>query len=244
MKIICPNCLNELITDEASVSDTNCNKCNAKISFIPTYLNTPPETDIDAKSAFSGIIIVIAIIGAIGACMLKAGWNAWATIALTGAMIYLTERLFLSKYSIAKIEDEPTLEIANISESKGGKEFNDLVNLAIGELPVKFKNKLKDINLVIEDMPEETTAKNLGLKSRKNLAGLFHGIPLTHKSVWHGSRLPDKITIFKENIERYCSSDAQLKREVKRVVWHELGHFFGLNEEELRRIESRNYHHE
>ena len=244
MKITCPNCLTELISEEAGVSETKCPQCEAKISFIPTYLNSPSETDISAKSAFSGIIIVIAIIGAIGACMLKSGWNVWATIALTGTIIYITKKLFLNKYTITRIEEETTLEIADISECKDSKQFNDLVNLAIGELPVKFKNKLKDINIVIEDMPDEKTARNLALKSRRNLAGLFHGIPLTHKSVWHGSRLPDKITIFKENIERYCSSDVQLKREVKRVVWHELGHFFGLNEEELRKTEKRNYHHE
>ena len=244
MKITCPNCLNELISEKTGDSETKCNKCDAKISLVPTYLNSPPETDSNAKSAFSGIIIVIAIIGAIGACMLKSGWNVWVTIALTGAIIYLTKKLFLNKYTITRIENETILEIANISASKGSKQFNDLVNLAIGELPVKFKNKLKEINIVIEDMPDEDTSRNLNLKSRRNLAGLFHGIPLTHKSVWHGSRLPDKITIFKENIGRYCSSDVQLKREVKRVVWHELGHFFGLNEEELRKIEKRSYHHE
>lgn len=238
--ITCPNCSNETIIDtEIDNHYIDCNNCGAKISLIPTFKKKIPEVSIEARLPFIGIIIVTALIGALGACMLMSGWNFWTTFALIGGMIYLIERIFLSKYYLLKIEEDRFQEIPGLYVDTNGERFNDLVNQAISELPNKFKTNLKDVNIVIEDLPGDDTIKTLRLTSNRSLAGLYHGIPLTHRSVWHGSRIPDRITIFKKNIERYCTSEESLKNEVKRVVRHELGHFFGLSEIQLRKIEGR-----
>ena len=210
-----------------------------KFSFVPTFIKNVQKTSIDTRLAFAGIIVVVTFVGALGACMLTAGWNFWATSAFIGGMLYLIGNLFLGKYSLAKIDDDFGQVITGVYISHNGERFNELVNQSIDELPGKFKNKLKDINIVVEDVPGNDTIKKLGIRSNSLLAGLYQGIPLTHRSVWQGNRLPDKITIFKKNIESYCKTDAVLKREIKRVVRHELGHFFGLNEEDLRILEGR-----
>ncbi|MGR3219003.1 MAG: metallopeptidase family protein [Candidatus Anammoxibacter sp.] len=236
----CPNCRKELIVNKELIDDlADCCSCGAKVSIIPTYRKNVPEISVNAQLAFAGIIVIVTFTGAIGACMLMAGWNFWATSALIGGILYLIERIFLDKYSLTKIEEDFDQEIIGVYISHDGDRFNELVNQAVDELPGKFKSKLKDINIVVEDVPGNDTVKKLGIRSNRSLAGLYQGIPLTHRSVWHGNRLPDKITIFKKNIESYCKSDAALKREIKRVVRHELGHFFGLNEDELRIIEGR-----
>ncbi|MGR3316935.1 MAG: metallopeptidase family protein [Candidatus Anammoxibacter sp.] len=236
----CPNCHKELIVDNEPIDDfTDCYNCGAKVSIIPTFRRNAPEISVNARLAFAGIIVIVTFVGAIGACMLMAGWNFWVTSALIGGMLYLIEMIFLGKYTLTKIEDDIDQEMMGVYVSHDGEVFNELVNKAIDELPDKFKNKLKGINIVVEDVPGNDTVKKLGIRSNRSLAGLYQGIPLTHRSVWHGNRLPDKITIFKKNIESYCKSDATLKREIKRVVRHELGHFFGLNEDELRKIEGR-----
>ena len=236
----CPNCRNDLsVGYEALDFPIGCGNCGAKVSVIPTHKKSMPEISANVRAAFIGILVVTAIIGALGGAMLRAGWNFWAAFALTGGIIYLLEKLFLSKYYLSKIDELEEGEVPEISGCPDDEKFNSLVKSALTELPGKFKDKLKDVNIVIEDFPNDAIIDKLHLKSKRVLAGLYQGIPLTQRSVWHSNRLPDKITIFKKNIESYCSSESTLKNEIKRVVRHELGHFFGLDERELREIEAR-----
>ena len=236
----CPNCFNDtMMGKDMDTPYIDCNNCGATISFIPTFKKKIPKVANDARLAFIGIIIVAVLIGALGACMLMSGWSFWTTFALIGGMIYLIEMIFLNKYYLLKIEEDSLQEIPGSYVDTNGERFNDLVNQAISELPNKFKTKLKDVNIAIEDLPGDDIVERLKLTSNRSLAGLYHGIPLTHRSVWHGNRIPDRITIFKKNIERYCATEELLKDEVKRVVRHELGHFFGLSEIELKKIEGR-----
>lgn len=235
----CPNCRNELSVGYETLDFTiSCGNCRAKVSVIPTHKNSVPEISANVRTAFIGLLVVTAIIGALGSAMLRAGWNFWVTLALTAGIIYLLEKLFLSKYYLSKIEEEEG-EVPEISGCPDDEKFNSLVKSALTELPAKFKDKLKDVNIVVEDFPNDAIVDKLHLKSKRILAGLYQGIPLTQRSVWHSNRLPDKITIFKKNIESYCSSEPTLKKEIKRVVRHELGHFFGLDEQELREIEAK-----
>jgi predicted Zn-dependent protease with MMP-like domain len=104
--------------------------------------------------------------------------------------------------------------------------FELAVKKAISTLPALLRKKLDNIEIVIEDEPIR----------EKNLLGLYQGVPLKHRSIWYGNVLPDKITIFKQNIERIAGNDNDIQRIVKDVVFHEIGHHFGFDEDELRNI--------
>jgi len=108
-------------------------------------------------------------------------------------------------------------------------EFQQLIIEALDELPEQFKNKLQNVDIVIEENMPQNFAKRGNI-----LLGLYSGIPLKKRSVWHSSTLPDKITIYKNSIEKICRSNLEIKRKIAEVVYHEIGHHFGLSEEELR----------
>ena len=76
----------------------------------------------------------------------------------------------------------------------------------------------------------------LKLKSNLVLLGLFQGVPLNKKSVWHSGTMPEKITIYQKNIEAICHSDEKIKQRIKKVVRHEVAHFVGFTEEQVRRL--------
>lgn len=237
----CTNCRTELIVDENQVdSEIKCHNCGIDSLIVPIFKTKVPEIPVDVRAAFIGILAIVALIGGLGACMLMGRWNFWVTFALIAGMIFLIERIFLNRYHLTKIEEFIEQEIRHVYIQSYGERFNELVNEAIAELPDKFKIYLKEINIVVEDVPGDDVVTKLRLASNRSLAGLYQGVPLTKRSVWHGSRMADKITIYKKNVESYCATDAALKREIKRVVRHELGHFFGFDEEQLRRIEKEN----
>jgi predicted Zn-dependent protease with MMP-like domain len=107
--------------------------------------------------------------------------------------------------------------------------FQQLILEALDKLPEQFKNKLQNVDIVIEDDMPKDLARRANL-----LLGLYRGIPLKKRSVWHSSTLPDKITIYKNSIEKICRSNAEIKRKIAEVVYHEIGHHFGLSEEQLK----------
>ncbi|MCK4660883.1 MAG: metallopeptidase family protein [Phycisphaerae bacterium] len=113
------------------------------------------------------------------------------------------------------------------------EEFEKLVIEAIESLPQTLKEQLTHIAIDIESMPERGIARRLGLRSRRHLLGLFHGVPLTRKSVTDHARLPSQITIYRENIRRICRTRRQIVEQVRKTVLHEIGHHFGLNEADL-----------
>lgn len=104
--------------------------------------------------------------------------------------------------------------------------FELAVKKAISTLPKVLRKKLDNIEIVIEDEPVR----------EKNLLGLYQGVPLKHRSIWYGNVLPDKITIFKQNIERIAGNDNEIQRIVEDVVFHEIGHYFGFDEDDLRNL--------
>jgi predicted Zn-dependent protease with MMP-like domain len=70
---------------------------------------------------------------------------------------------------------------------------------------------------------------------RRALVGLFHGVPLTKKSVFHGtSGSPDYVVLYQKNIEAVCSTEAEVREQIRRTVIHEMGHYFGMTEEQLK----------
>ncbi|HZZ44948.1 MAG TPA: metallopeptidase family protein [Tepidisphaeraceae bacterium] len=111
--------------------------------------------------------------------------------------------------------------------------FADLVQSAIAELPEPFARLLEEIPIEIEDHPSQRLLRELGLQSNELLLGLYQGRPLNERSVEDSGRLPDRIVIFQKDIEEVCDSDSDLIRQVRITVLHEIGHFFGMDEDDL-----------
>ena len=112
-------------------------------------------------------------------------------------------------------------------------EFAALVEEALKDLPKEFAKALEEVSIEIRDRPTRAQLRSVGLGEDDLLLGLYSGRPLTERSVSDGPRLPDAIQIFQEDCEQACDSREQLIDEVRVTVLHELGHHFGLDEDEL-----------
>jgi predicted Zn-dependent protease with MMP-like domain len=109
-------------------------------------------------------------------------------------------------------------------------QFSHLVDEALGRLPRTFKERLENIAIIVEDQPE----KELQGEFDGLLLGLFRGIPKTHQSVsWPG--LPAQIFLYQKNIEAICRNESEITKQIEKTLKHEIGHYFGLSERDLRR---------
>lgn len=109
------------------------------------------------------------------------------------------------------------------------EKFEKLVEEAVTTLPRKFKKYIHNVAILVEDNPPKTSAGTL--------LGLYHGVPLKHRGSYYGNVPPDVIIIYQRPIERICFSDEEVKDRVRDVVLHEIGHYFGMTEKDLRDIE-------
>ena len=105
--------------------------------------------------------------------------------------------------------------------------FRALVAQALDDLPKPFRERLTNVAIIVEDLPPA------GVENQGLLLGLFHGIPRTEKSVFY-STPPDHIFIYQRNIEAISRGEADVRRQIRATLLHEVGHYFGLSEEELR----------
>lgn len=117
------------------------------------------------------------------------------------------------------------------------EEFEELVTAAISTLPEKFREKMENIDIVIEDLPSQKLLMEMKIRSPYGLLGLYRGVPYSRRGIWYRNVLPDKIIIFKKPIEIRCRNKEDIKESVRKVVIHEIGHYFGLGEADLRKIE-------
>ncbi|OGZ62598.1 MAG: hypothetical protein A2812_03030 [Candidatus Staskawiczbacteria bacterium RIFCSPHIGHO2_01_FULL_36_16] len=115
------------------------------------------------------------------------------------------------------------------------KQFEDLVKQGIDAIDERFLQKLKNVEIVIEDNPTPYQLEKLNLRGGL-LFGLYEGIPQT-KREQYGQVLPDKITIFKNPMEQVFSNPEDIKKAVKDTVWHEIAHHFGMDERQVRKAE-------
>jgi predicted Zn-dependent protease with MMP-like domain len=116
-------------------------------------------------------------------------------------------------------------------------EFDRLVAAAYARIPARFRKRLKNVALLVEPEPSAAQLSRLGPAS--TLLGLYEGRPLTTRSVFEPFSMPDRITIFQGPHERLARSPAALRRMVEDTVWHEVAHYFGMNEEQVRASERR-----
>ncbi len=106
------------------------------------------------------------------------------------------------------------------------KEFEVLVKDALESLPKEFKDKLQNVDIVIEEDCDPETLKSLGL---------YQGVPLQSRTHYYGIVMPDKITLYKQNIELECKRRGlDIDEEVKHVVQHEIAHHFGISDKHLK----------
>jgi len=118
------------------------------------------------------------------------------------------------------------------------EKFEQLVKQGIGAIPKKFLEKLDNVDIIIEDEPTEEQMRKLNLRREVKLFGLYEGVPQTKRRHYTWV-MPDKITIFQKPIESVYSTDEEIKEQVKKTVWHEIAHHFGMGEERVRRVERR-----
>jgi predicted Zn-dependent protease with MMP-like domain len=116
------------------------------------------------------------------------------------------------------------------------RRFLRLVREALAELPPPFHDRLQNVDVVVERRPRAHHLREAGLGPRETLFGLYEGIPLTERDSGYGMVLPDRITIFQEPLQQEFPDDVDLVDEVRRTVLHELAHYFGMGEEELKRL--------
>jgi predicted Zn-dependent protease with MMP-like domain len=114
--------------------------------------------------------------------------------------------------------------------------FAELVERALEELPDQFAEFLEEVPVEIRDRPTPRQLKAAGLGRRDLLLGLYHGVPRPERSVEHSGRLPDVIYIFQEDIELVSDTEGELVDQVRITILHEIGHHFGLDEDDLDRL--------
>ena len=102
--------------------------------------------------------------------------------------------------------------------------FEELVAQAIEKIPARFRELVENCAVLIEDEPDP---------SDPELFGYYDGIPLSERDSQYGAVLPDRILIFRGPLLRYCLDEAEVVEEVRITVWHEVAHFFGIDDHEL-----------
>lgn len=110
--------------------------------------------------------------------------------------------------------------------------FTRLVEQAIEELPDHFAEVLENVGVVVEDEPAPETLEMLDFEPGEELFGLYEGVPLTERDSFYQS-LPDRISIYHGPLQRVCRSRREIVQEIRDTVVHEIGHHFGLSDEEM-----------
>jgi predicted Zn-dependent protease with MMP-like domain len=119
------------------------------------------------------------------------------------------------------------------------KQFLSLVDEALGTIPERFRNAMQNIAIVVEDEPTPEQLDEVGIEPPDTLFGLYEGVPLPERQWADGNRLPDKITLFQGPIEDSADDEDDLVVAIGETLIHEVGHFFGLSEEEIEEIEEK-----
>lgn len=118
-------------------------------------------------------------------------------------------------------------------------EFDSLITRAMDELPQEFIRGLDNVAIVMEDNPTPEQIKKMKIRDGTILLGLYEGIPLTHRGNGYSFVLPDKITLFKKSLLQVAQSEKELFYQVKQTLWHEIAHFYGLDHQQMDRLQNK-----
>ena len=119
-------------------------------------------------------------------------------------------------------------------------EFEALVERALRTLPRQFKEKITNVVVVVEDWADDETLRELGIDPPDTLYGLYRGTDLTRRDSSYGNVLPDTIHIYQGPIEEDCEDAEEMAELVRDTVIHEIGHYFGLDDDTMEGIEQSN----
>ena len=120
--------------------------------------------------------------------------------------------------------------------SVSSEQFNDLINKAVASLPKTHLNSLKNVALLVEDLPSQEQRVKLELRNDQTLLGLYEGVPLSQRQGMQ-KVLPDKITLFKIPLEHTASSEEELAEQIRHTIWHEVAHYYGLDHKAISELE-------
>ena len=113
------------------------------------------------------------------------------------------------------------------------EEFEELVSRALDGLPAELADLMDNVAVVVEEEPSPEDLESVGLDpAHDELFGLYHGVPLAERDSFYGG-LPDRVVIYSGPLVRCCDSRSELLREIRDTVVHEIGHHFGLQEDEM-----------
>ncbi|MBI3573876.1 metallopeptidase family protein [Candidatus Kaiserbacteria bacterium] len=148
---------------------------------------------------------------------------------------------------------------AALGKGMPNKEFDALVAEAFEMIPEKFRDKVKNVGLLVDDEPSDEVRKSENLKPNQTLLGLYHGIPATERGDGYGvgMTLPDTITVYRKPILKAAAAEVgatfdwgppteRMKHRIRDIIrdtiWHEIAHYFGMDEYEVdaREVEGTN----
>lgn len=117
--------------------------------------------------------------------------------------------------------------------------FRALVAEAIDSIPPRFARHIKNLAIVIEDQPSHDLLADMGIEPPDTLLGLYQGTPLPERRWDHAFDLPDRVLLFQQPIEDDAAEDGDIVGVIGETLIHELGHYFGMSEDEIMAIEER-----
>ncbi|MEK0371946.1 metallopeptidase family protein [Corynebacterium mastitidis] len=104
--------------------------------------------------------------------------------------------------------------------------FDELVDAALARIPDEFADRMGNVVILVRDYRE----------GNSQTLGLYEGVSLTRRQFTHTGHLPDTITLYRGALMDYCTSEEDLEEQVYVTVMHEVGHYFGMSEEQLHRL--------
>jgi predicted Zn-dependent protease with MMP-like domain len=117
--------------------------------------------------------------------------------------------------------------------------FDQLISRAMDSLPKTHMAAIKNVAIVYEDEPSERQRQELKLQCHETLFGLYEGVSLTRRHGATNSYPPDKITIFKKPMLAYVNTVKELEEQIRHTLWHEVAHYFGLDHDQIHKLEGR-----
>ena len=118
------------------------------------------------------------------------------------------------------------------------EEFDLLITRAMDELPQEYITGLDNVAIVMADEPTDEQRATMKL-GHSHLLGLYEGVPLTQRGSGWSGMLPDKITLFKNQILAVVRDEASLFEQIKRTLWHEIAHYYGLEHQHMDELQNK-----
>lgn len=122
--------------------------------------------------------------------------------------------------------------------------FDELITKAMNELPQEYITGLQNVVITMADEPSPEQIEKMKIREGSILLGLYEGVPLTQRGNGWSGMLPDKITLFKHSILKVVHNDSQLFEQIKRTLWHEIAHYYGLNHGDIHERQSKSSSHQ